>query len=438
MVKRNDLSWGRLPAVEQKIQPFSWRHHNLPDIGCSLLPYGKGRSYGDSCLNEGGLLIQSKGLDKFIAFDQQDGVIRCEAGVTFEEIIRLILPLGWFLPVTPGTKYLTVGGAIANDVHGKNHHIAGTFGCHVTQFELLRTDGQRLLCSPTENDEWFKATIGGLGLTGFITWAEFKLKPIDNPFIRFEDFRFGHVEEFDHYVKDSNGFEYTVGWVDCLATGKRLGRGIFSRANHAEPMTADQAKSPSGRKLTVPFSFPNCALNALTINVFNQLYYRKGFVGKTSGLAYYDPFFYPLDAILHWNRVYGNRGFYQYQCVVPAGENYEIVKQIMCCIADAKVGSPLTVLKEFGDVDSPGMLSFPKPGITFALDFPNKGQTTLQLFSKLDAIVMEAGGRVYPAKDARMPGNAFRSFYPNWEEFARYIDPGFSSSFWRRVTGDVE
>lgn len=435
--KRNDLSWGRFPAVEQKFTALNWRHSKLPKPDGSLLPYGKGRSYGDSCLNDGNYLIRTNALNKFIAFDRGNGKLKCEAGVSLAEILDLVVPYGWFLPVTPGTKYVTVGGAIANDVHGKNHHLTGTFGCHVTQFELLRSDGGRLQCSPKKNSEWYAATIGGLGLTGVITWAEIQLKKINNPFIAVEELRYENVDEFRQLVQDSESWEYTVAWVDAIATGKNLGRGLFIRGEHAGAAIQRPVPALSQRKLAMPFPLPNFALNGMTVNAFNHLYYWKGISRTRHFLSHYDPFFYPLDAILQWNKIYGNRGFFQYQCVVPNSDNFAAMLEVMKCIANAKAGSFLTVLKEFGDVLSPGMLSFPCKGTTFALDFPNKGEKTLKLMNELDAVVRAAGGKVYPAKDARMSPESFQTYYPNWREFETFIDPAFSSSFWRRVTGKM-
>src|SRR5262245_29755241 len=240
-------SWGRFPAVKQEVSYLRWRHEPLPPpvAGRPFLPYGNGRSYGDSCLNDGGILLDARGLDRLIAFDPATGVLLCEAGVLFSEILEYAVPRGWFLPVTPGTRFVTVGGAIANDVHGKNHHRAGTFGCHVRRFELLRSDGSRAVCSAQENGELFSATIGGLGLTGVIVWAELALMPVPGPLIAAEDIRFRNLEEFFAISASSDsGYEYTVAWVDCLANGASLGRGIYSRGNHSASSPGRQATPP--------------------------------------------------------------------------------------------------------------------------------------------------------------------------------------------------
>ncbi len=431
-------SWGRYPRVKpERVVPVYWREE-MPDLASfkqPVLPYAYGRSYGDSCLNEGGVVLDVSNLRRFIAFDEAQGVLRCEAGVSFAEVLALVVPHGWFLPVTPGTKFVSVGGAIANDVHGKNHHKAGTFGCHVIQFALLRSDGQCLICSPEQNSELFRATIGGLGLTGVILWAEFRLKPIANAAIVMDSIRYSSLEEFRAITDASDeDFEYTVAWVDCLASGKEVGRGLFMRGNHAPAGENTLDKAPKKMSLTVPLDCPSFLMNIATIKAFNTFYYHAQLSKSVHKVVHYNPFFYPLDAILHWNRVYGKRGFFQYQCVVPFEHGYEVMHEIMLRIARSGEGSFVTVLKKFGDVASPGMLSFPRPGLTLALDFPNNGRHSLRLFDSLDELVRQSGGALYPAKDARMPAEDFQSYYPQWREFERYIDPHFSSSFWRRVT----
>ncbi|WP_373046237.1 FAD-dependent oxidoreductase [Vulgatibacter sp.] len=427
-------SWGRFPKVcRQEVRSLRFRSDPLPEAEGPLLPYGLGRSYGDSCLNEGGTLLSTTNLDRLIHFDHERGILRCEAGVSLAEILRLTVPRGWFLPVTPGTKFVTLGGAIANDVHGKNHHADGTFGRHVRCFEVLRSDGTRHLCSPEENAGLFRATIGGLGLTGVVTWAEFQLRPVSNPLIEAESVRIRSLDEFYEVNAASEAdYRYTVAWIDVLASGRNLGRGLYNRGNHAAPVTADLPKLRWGSRLAVPLDAPGWAINPLTVRAFNFAYYHKQLRRVQAGLLPYEPFFYPLDAVAKWNRVYGKRGFFQYQCVVPTGS--EAMREIIRTIARSAEASPLVVLKTFGDLPSPGMLSFPRQGITLALDFPNRGERTFRLFEELDRLVADAGGALYPAKDARMPPAMFQRSFPRWREFATYVDPRFSSSFWRRVT----
>ncbi len=400
-----------------------------------MLPYGQGRSYGDSCLNDGGLLLLTAPLNRFIEFERDTGRLRCEAGTTIAEILDLAVPHGWFPPVTPGTKFVSIGGAIANDVHGKNHHQAGTFGRFVTKFELLRSDGTRLFCSPSENTDWYRATIGGLGLTGLILWAEIQLKPVNGPMIACETIRFGGLEEFLAISRESSReFEYTVAWIDCLRKGSQLGRGIFIRGNHSDELPGKT--SSSAPSLSVPFYAPNMLLNQYSIRAFSELYFRKQRGRLLRRTLHYDPFFYPLDRVLHWNRLYGRQGFYQYQCVVPDQSSTSPIQRILEAISDSKLGSFLTVLKVFGSVPSPGMLSFPRDGVTLALDFVNRGSQTLNLMDRLDAMVSEFGGAVYPAKDARLSSVHFKRFFPCYHEFEKFVDPKFSSSFWRRVMSD--
>ena len=431
-------SWGRYPPARQSTLQLRWAGDALPlpvTGGDTLLPYGQGRSYGDSCLNDGGTLLLTEGLDRFIHFDRAGGLLRCEAGVTLAEILRLIVPQGWFLPVTPGTKFVSLGGAIANDVHGKNHHRAGTFGCHVTRFELLRSNGSRLICSPQENAEWFAATVGGLGLTGLITWAEIRLKPIANPLIAAETIRFAGLDEFFELSAASEAdYEYTVAWLDCLASGRHFGRGLFMQGNHAAPQLSGLPPISEPQGHSIPFDAPNWMLNNLSIRAFNFAYYHRQRSKSTSGLSHFAPFFYPLDAILAWNRIYGRRGFLQYQCVVPDDGGHTVIRSILEKIVASGQGSFLSVIKTFGDVPSPGLLSFPRKGVTLALDFPMRGAGTLALLNELDVIVQQAGGGLYPAKDARMSPEFFQAYYPRWQEFSQYIDPKFSSGFWRRVT----
>ena len=428
-------SWGRYPEGKPcKVETINWRHNlpNLKQYNASVLPFGYGRSYGDSCLNKDGVIIDTTGLNRFMAFDRENGVLRCEAGVSISQILDLIVPEGWFVPVSPGTKYVSVAGAIANDVHGKNHHSAGTFGCHVTEFELLRSSGEKLICSLTENTELFHATIGGLGLTGIILWAEFRLKRIATAYVDYEDIQFGNIDEFFELTDQSQHVHYTVSWLDCTATGDQFGRGVFQRGDFYDPPLGADQEPVSLPKPTVPFNLPEFVINPLTVRLFNTFYYHKQITPVKRNISHYNPFFYPLDFINDWHRVYGRRGFLQYQLVIPYADSRDPIKEIFRRIVRSGNASPLIVFKTFGDIQSPGMLSFPRPGITLAIDFPFRGDDTLRLLNEIDMIVFENDGALYPAKDARMSGDSFRRSYPNWEQFAQHIDPKFSSSFWRR------
>lgn len=423
-------SWGRYPTVEQESIPLFWRDQSLPDKP-SMLPYGLGRSYGDACLNDGGVVLPTSNLQRFIRFDEDRGILRAEAGVTLAQILSLIMPRGWFLPVTPGTKFVTLGGALANDVHGKNHHRAGSFGCHVTAFELLRTDGQRLVCTPQQNSDWFRASIGGLGLTGLISWVEIRLKPIRSDLIEQRLYRFSHLAEFLQLNDEiESDWEYTVAWIDCLARGRKLGRGLYMAGNHAGE-ASPAVRTIDKPVLTMPMDAPGFLLNRVTVSAFNNLYFRKP--RQAVSKVHYDGYFYPLDRIAHWNRMYGKRGFFQYQCVIPPDQAETGLSRMLETIARSGQASFLSVLKKFGGNAAPGLLSFPRPGMTLALDMANRGPETLRLLEQLDEITMQYNGAVYPAKDARMSAAAFALYFPAWETFSRYIDPHFSSSFWRRV-----
>ncbi|KYG64754.1 FAD-linked oxidase [Bdellovibrio bacteriovorus] len=429
-------SWGFYPpAKDQSLIELKTRFHPLPTSSQSILPRGLGRSYGDSCLNNGGSLIDTHLLNHFIEWDHQNGVIRCEAGVSFDEILKLVVPKGWFLPVTPGTKFVTVGGAIANDVHGKNHHKSGNFGNHILCFELLRSSGERLICSRRENSDLFFATIGGLGLTGLITWAEFKLAPINSSWIVQEQIQFHSLAEFFQLsIESEKDYEFTVSWVDCVTPGKDV-RGIFIRGNQASPRQEANFKVHADPGIKqIPFFFPEWSLNSVSVRAFNELYYRKNLSSTKTNVVHYEPFYYPLDAIHNWNRIYGRRGFLQYQCVVPyKNDSGKALEEIFSIFKKTQMGSFLAVLKTFGAIKSEGLLSFPREGVTLALDFAKHGIELLETLELCDKIVRSVGGAVYPAKDARMTAESFHSFFPRAEEFKKHIDPQFSSSFWRRI-----
>ncbi len=425
-------SWGRTPRCTHTVSPLFSRRQSLPRRTDSLLPFGLGRSYGDSCLNDNGSLLLTRGLDRWIRFDRDTGRLECEAGVSLDDIHHLTVPAGWFLPVTPGTRFVTVGGAIANDVHGKNHHRSGTFARHVRSFELLRSDGSRRLCSRQQNADWFRASVGGLGLTGLITRAELQLRPIVSPLIDNEEIRMRNLNEFFDLADASDAtHEYTVAWVDCLAGGDALGRGIFIRGNHSS--TPAPLVVPPPRSLPVPLDAPSFLLNTHSVRAFNSLYAAKLKTDRVRGDKHYQPFFYPLDAVGHWNRLYGKRGFFQHQCVVPRDGYGGPIRDILRRIAASGQASFLAVLKLFGDLPAEGLLSFPRPGVTLALDFPNRGPSTLRLLDELDSVVFSHGGALYPAKDARMSPAHFQKSFPALDTFERYRDPAFSSSFWRRV-----
>jgi len=424
-------SWGRLSNDEQDVR--SLRHIDQVQREIrrnSGIAYGMGRSYGDVCLNPDGIVWNTSNLNKFIAFDEESGQLTCEAGVLLRDIQRLMLPRGWTLPVTPGTQVVTVGGAIANDIHGKSHHAHGTFGNHVVALTLIRTDGEVIECGPRTKPAWFAATVGGIGLTGVIASATLQLQRSAGPWIETETVAFKTVDSFFELSATSDKtWENSVSWIDC--TGKNPGRGLFMRGN---PVASTRPMKQGGA-LTVPFVPPISLVNKITLKAFNTAYFYGNQIRKGKHVVGNEKFFYPLDGILEWNRIYGPRGFYQYQSVIPVADSVEVTKEMLNVISRSGQGSFLAVLKTFGDIKSPGLLSFPMPGVTLALDFPNKGESTVKLLEELDKVVLQAGGRLYLAKDARMSPEMFEAGYPNLKKFARYRDPGMSSALSRRLLG---
>ena len=397
----------------------------------SVLAHGLGRSYGDSCLNDGHAILLTQYLKHFIAFDSAAGLLRAEAGTPLDDVLALVVPKGWFLPVTPGTARVTLGGAVANDVHGKNHYRAGSFGKYVTRFELLRSTGERLVCSREQHRDLFRATIGGLGLTGFIMWIELKLKPIASASIDMQSIRFSTLDEFFEIdAASERGFEYTVAWVDALDP---RGRGYYLRGNHASGERAGMGSSVAPPMLTIPFECPEWLLNRMTLRAFNMLYYRRQMATARTSTVGFRSFFYPLDAMDNWNRLYGPRGFFQYQCVVPGPDGRTAIGTILQTVARSGERAGLAVLKTFGDHPPEGFLSFPRAGVTLSLDLQNRGASTLALLEGLDRIVIDAGGAVYPGKDGRMSARTFAASFPSLQAFTPHVDPRFSSSFWRRV-----
>lgn len=427
------LSWGRTTREPQLVAAPRFRDE-LPDLigdigGASKLATGMRRSYGDCCLNGAGALIDMRGLDRFIRFEPETGVLCAEAGISFSDILRFVVPKGWFPPTTPGTRFVTLGGALANDVHGKNHHGSGSFGRHVRRFGLLRSDCGRQTVTPESDAALFSSTVGGLGLTGVIEWVELQLVRIGSAYLEVETVPYACLDDFWPLMEESAAFEHTVAWIDCTSRGEKRGRGIVSRANWVADGVYDVHNDRSWKR--VPFETPSLALNGLTVSAFNNAYYH--FSGANAGKSrqHYSLVFYPLDSVREWNRLYGRHGMLQYQCVIPRDNQRDGIAALLDVITASGQGSFLAVLKTFGELKSPGLLSFPRMGTTLALDFPFRGEGTLKLMARLDAIVAEAGGALYPAKDGRMPGEMFRRSFPQWEQLVK--DPEMSSDFWRRV-----
>lgn len=417
----------------------------LAEDGGSIIPRGLGRSYGDPAVNTGARVLDMTRQDRFIGFDEARGVVECEAGVSLATLIDVFLPRGFFLPVSPGTKFVTVGGAIANDIHGKNHHVAGSFGQFVEELTLLTPTGETLVCSPEQHREVFWATVGGVGLTGLILSAKVRLQRVSSAWINVDYYKSRDLDDALATMADSDDrYVYSVAWVDCLASGSSLGRSVLMRGNHAAAaeLSGDRARNPFTVKKpmakAVPFDFPGFVLNPLSIRAFNELFYgmHKTVQGK---IVDYDSYFYPLDSIHHWNRLYGKHGFAQFQATLPMESRAGLVK-LLEKLSGEKRASFLAVLKVFGE-GSPGLLSHPMRGYTLTLDIPNANGLP-QFLRELDRIVLDFGGRLYFAKDCASDAATVAQMYPRLGEFREIqqrLDPqGRMSSDLARRLGLME
>ena len=432
-MKQKITNWGNFPVVEkeiksedslQKIKDFVLSHKEV-------IARGNGRCYGDASLGEN--IFSTKRLNKFIGFDKIEGVLECEAGVLLSDILEISVPQGYFLNVTPGTKFVSVGGAIASDVHGKNHHSEGCFSEYVLEFKLMKENAEVITCSREENTEDFWATVGGMGLTGIILSAKIKLKNIETAYIRQESIKADNLDEIFQLFEESEGWLYNVAWIDCLQKGENIGRSILMRGYHAlrEELPPKLHKNPlkNPRKImpTIPFYFPSWVLNSFTIKIFNWLYYNKQTKKSVEGFVHYEPFFYPLDVINEWNKIYGKKGFIQYQMVIPKEKGKEGMQKILETIADSGNGSFLAVLKLFGKNNPKAYNSFPMEGYTLALDFKVNNKLKY-LVEELDKIVEEFGGRLYLTKDSMSN--------PKLTNYLRNVDsPKFVSLQRKRILG---
>ena len=432
--------WGRYPLQTCELERPE-RYADLRPTTDTVIARGQGRSYGDASLNENGRVILTERIDRMLELDVKQGILRAEAGVTLADILPVIIKQGWFLPVTPGTKFVSLGGCVASDVHGKNHHHDGGFGEHVLEIKLILADSSYKTCSATENADLFWATVGGMGLTGIISEVTLKLIPIQSSQISVRNHAAKNLQHLFQLLQDpALDDSYSVAWIDCLATGEQLGRGIAMFGHHAT--TAEFSGpipllSKVKKPRSLPFDFPSWVLNPLSISVFNKLYYYRESRKKSPFFTDYDSYFYPLDTIGQWNRMYGKRGFVQYQCVIPEATALEGMTAILKELSGSRRSSFLAVLKRFG-AQGKGLLSFPLPGYTLALDLPIRDKALFSLLDKLDHIVLQHGGRVYLAKDARISAESFRSMYPRYAEWLKTkqaVDPSnrFSSSLARRL-----
>jgi decaprenylphospho-beta-D-ribofuranose 2-oxidase len=438
--------WGNYPVesclVSRPETAAAMREVVLHGGEQSYISRGLGRSYGDSALNrDQGVLLQTS-QDRLLTFDSEHGRLACEAGVSLAEMIDVFLPRGWALPTTPGTKFVTVGGAIAADVHGKNHHRDGSLGNFVVDLQLLTAAGQILHCSRDENTDVFWATVGGMGLTGCILSATLRLVPVETAYVEVDYQRTANLgDTLERLTATNRDFHFSVAWIDCLARGKSLGRSVLMLANDAPRsalpthLQADPLRLPRRRRRSVPFHLPSCVLNSWSVGLFNEVYYRSH--PDRRRLVDVDTFFYPLDTVLNWNRIYGRRGFVQYQVLFPPQTSHDAVARLLERVAARRQASFLAVLKSMGPA-GPGWLSFPFEGHTLALDLPYRGEQTDRILAELDALVLEHGGRLYLAKDATMSAETFQAMYPGLARFRQLkaeIDPNnrFSSSQARRL-----
>lgn len=422
-MKKKIGNWGNYPIVESDEHFFT----NPQELSNKLnqvdhtMVRGNGRCYGDAALLNH--TISTLKYNKMLSFDPEKGVFNCQSGVVLDQILEVIVPQGWFLPVTPGTKYITVGGAVGSDVHGKNHHVDGAFSSHIVDMDILLANGEMATCSPTLLPDLFEATCGGMGLTGIITRVCFRLKKIETAYIRQKQIKAANLTEVLALFDTYQHYTYSVAWIDCLQQGAGFGRSILILGEHATRSELSQSQQlnplelPKKKQLIFPFHLPSWVLNTWTVKAFNALYYGKNTRKIIDSVVPYEPFFYPLDAILHWNRGYGKKGFIQYQFVLPLDARAGLI-EILSEIGKSGMGSFLAVLKVFGKQDS--LISFPTEGYTLALDFPVR-EGLFPFLDRLDDIVLQYGGRLYMSKDARMRPEVLRKGYPRLQEFMNIL-----------------
>lgn len=423
-MQKKIANWGNYPVMESNEMQFSSVSElkNIVGTNTNVIARGNGRCYGDASLST--VTISTLKFKNILFFDKVSGVIECQSGVLLDELLDVIVPEGWFLPVTPGTKFVTIGGAVASDIHGKNHHVDGAFSRHVISMQLMLASGKTITCSKEENTELFEATCGGMGLTGVIISVRFDLKKIESSYIKETKIKVSNLEELIELFEKNKHFTYSVAWIDCLKKGTGFGRSVLMLGEHAAANELSEKQKTNGplappkkKSITFPFSLPSWILNNFTVRTFNFLFYHKNLKKEKVSVIPYEPFFYPLDAILYWNRGYGRKGFVQYQFVVPM-ENKEGLIAILTKISNKGWGSFLAVLKIFGKQND--LISFPIEGYTLALDFPvRKG--LFEFLDELDEIVLQNGGRIYLSKDARMKAGTFWKGYSNAKTFASLV-----------------
>ena len=422
--------WGGYPRIDANLSsPRNEEHLRSLILKGSAIARGSGRAYGDSAISAQNT-VHMKHFNRMLSFDAERGQLVAEAGVILADVIDAFLPLGWFPYVTPGTKFVTLGGMIAADVHGKNHHKDGSFGSYVDWIDVLVSGGNVQRCSRIENKDLFDWTVGGMGLTGVVLRAAIRLRPVNSAWIEQRTLVAENISHAQALFEQSQDATYSVAWIDCLQQGKYLGRSLVMLGEHADAVAvpSQYRKTPlhisSKRKLSIPVEFPSWALNSLSVRAFNALYYWNGQRKRGLQLVDWDSYFYPLDAILGWNKIYGRRGFAQFQCVLPLQSADEGLRALLSAIASAGAGSFLAVLKRFGAQNS--KFSFPMEGYTLALDFP-VNKKALALMARLDSITVEYGGRFYLAKDSRMSRDVFHQAERRAQDYLSFRDAQMAS-----------
>lgn len=419
-MKKLLTNWNNYPVVEAREISFDYEKEIASKLAQPSIPHGNGRCYGDASLSSE--VVNTLRYDKVLAFDELNGIITCQSGLLLSDLLQIIVPRGWFLPVTPGTKFITVGGAVASDVHGKNHHVDGSFSRHVVCMSVLTGTGETFVCTPDQYPDLFRATCGGMGLTGIILDVKFRLKRVSTAFIRQRQIKARNLEEIMTLFDQNTESTYSVAWIDCLKKGKDFGRSILMLGEHAatDDVKSRQTLMPKEKALfTVPFYFPSFVLTGFSVKVFNALFYAKNYKRTMDSVVHYDGFYYPLDSILNWNKIYGKKGFVQYQFVLPLDASKSGLTDILRRISERGTGSFLAVLKLFGEQND--LISFPMRGYTLALDFPIQ-PGLFEFLDELDNIVAGYGGRIYLSKDARMKKEIFWKTYPYAAEFKQILE----------------
>lgn len=432
LISEEISGWGLFPKINVSKQiPRNISELKNAINSSSVIARGNGRSYGDSSIN---ILntIDMKNFNRFLYFDESQGLLIAEAGVLLKEVIDVFLPKGWFPTVTPGTKFVTLGGMVAADVHGKNHVKNGSFGNHIHWLDIINSDGEIIRCSRENNSDLFFWTLGGMGLTGIILKVAFFLRPVKTSWIKEKTFVASNINQAFEIFENNLNSTYAVAWIDCYSKGKNLGRSLIKFGEHAEKKELNFNKKlktftiSKKKKISIPFFLPSLILNKVNVRIFNFFYFLKGIISKKNKYVDWDTFFYPLDKISNWNKIYGKKGFAQFQCVIPLSRSKKAISELLNCISYSKSSAFLAVLKRFGDQKS--NFSFPMEGYSLALDFPINSDN-LFLMKLLDEITIKNGGRFYLAKDSRVKRDTFENSDNRVDEFRKYRDKKLKRKF---------